>query len=281
MSDATFTRTSKSRFGLSRWNLDSYSTIPEEISKALGRSESLYLYELTQELTQRFDVSPSSVVAYANTWPFEVKNGVVTRSTDSTITASREASEEAGLWRCGTRLVWATQINKDHMRGSGTAVPKTLCKELQLTNDKILELSTPIATIVKLALTGIHWAIGSVRQLVEEQRLEIGDWCFFVFDASSFSLMKTSCDSVERFEHLLREFFPDLELSSLGQLEATLKSITFLPAHYSMASVFSALKSRGDIELVAFLSGIFPQNLAHEIRDNHSNSARFIIKSVD
>ena len=281
MSDAAFTRTSKSKFALSKWNLNEYSTIHEEIAKTLERLNPANLNQLTQDLTERFGVSPLSVIAYANSWPFEVKNGYVSYSSSNAISTSKEPSEEKELWRCGDKLIWATEINSEHKRGSGTSVPKALCKELGLTNDTHLDLTTPLGTVLKLSLTGIHWALGSVRQILDEEALEPGDWCFFVFDRQSLTVKRTKKREVERFENLLGEFHPELEQSSLERFEAVLKEMLFLPSHYSVASVFSALQSRGDFELVGFLREIFPKNMANEIEDNHSNSSKFIVKSVD
>jgi hypothetical protein len=281
MSEAAFTRTSKSKFALSQWNLNGYSTIQEEIAKTLERLDPSDLKQLTQDLAERFGVSPSSVIAYASSWPFEVKNGYVSYSSNNRISTSKDPSEEKELWKCGGKLIWATEIKSEHKRGSGTPVPKALCKELGLTNDTHLDLATPLGTVLRLSLTGIHWALGSVRQILDEEALEPGDWCFFVFDRESLTVKRTKKREVERFEHLIGEFHPELEPRSLEQFEGALKEMLFLPSHYSVASVFSALQSRGDSELVGFLREIFPKNMANEIEDNHSNRSKFIVKSVD
>tara|TARA_B110000503_G_scaffold140942_1_gene233120 strand:- start:499 stop:2649 length:2151 start_codon:yes stop_codon:yes gene_type:complete len=279
--DQAFVRTTKSKFGLATWNLEAYSTIPREIAKALENAEEVRLDELTKELSERFEVSPSSVQAYATSWPFEVRNGRVLRSSSNAVSTTKEASEEKDLWSCGSQLIWATQVNNEHRRGSGTAVPRVLCKELNLSNEKSVRLATANGSSLRLGLAGLNWAIGSVRELLEAQAVEVGDWCFFVFDERSFTLIKTSQDAVERFEQLLSKFLPSLDLSDLKQLESALKAMLFLPTNYSMASVFSALKSRSDVELSHFLKGIFPENIAYEMSKNHSSDSRFIIKSVD
>lgn len=279
--DPAFTRTAKTKVGLTSWNLDSYSTIPEEIAKAIEHRPMIAIDDLTDDLVTRLEVSASSVRAYASTWPFEIINGKVVRSMSVEIQSSKESSEEKNLWKLRDCLVWATRIIPDHVRGSGSAIPKTLCRELGLANDKDAEFITPSGQFVRVGLMGLGWAIGSIRKLVELRSLHPGDWCFYVFRGRHFDILKTSENEVERFKDLLSTFSPELNTSDLIEFEIELKSMLFLPNAFSMPSVFSALKSRESRQLSEYIKQIFPQSLANEISDNHSKSSRFVIKSVE
>ena len=278
--DSAFTRTSKSKFGLSEWGGKGYSSISGAIFEALSVEGHIAIDVLIELLVEKFEVTSASVASVSSQWPFQLKGGVVSEAQDDIIRAAREPSEEKNLWSCGEKLVWAVRVSNDHLRGSGTRLPATIAKELGLSRGQNIELNAGSSTVIELRVSR-NCTIGSVRGLINQQNLANGDWCFFIFGGDSFALVKTSHDPILRFQLLMSLFFADVKVQNTEGFASCLKAMLFLPDRLPLASVFSALGSRGDSELVRYLKQIFPNNSAFDVENNHLVGETFIIKSID
>jgi hypothetical protein len=121
--DPRFVRTDKSRYGLSKWGLEKYEGISNEIRKIIEADGPMHIDQIVQRLTLWFDVEESSVRSYALDAPFEQINGIVALKAPDAIKAPTFQSllprQIVDITQHSGGFDWVLKINADHLRGSG------------------------------------------------------------------------------------------------------------------------------------------------------------------
>ena len=142
-SDPRFRRVDVDKWSLSTWEMDEYSSIREEIAKSLAARGGIALIgDLVEEITGRFSVSANSVVAYASSHPFRLKDGVV-MELGSAHQPSRGPEVTKGYYRRNDAWLCRIQVTQDHLRGSGFPGSKALGSLLGLKPGERMELPSP------------------------------------------------------------------------------------------------------------------------------------------
>ena len=123
--DPRMIRVTRSTIGLRAWGGEEYTSIVDLMCNMLEERGALELATLSRDLVERFDASPSTVMALSAAPTFVVENGVIRLRRSEESFQPRAAPEQvAGLYRATPDLlVWNITADHDLMRGSGRAIP--------------------------------------------------------------------------------------------------------------------------------------------------------------
>lgn len=143
-------------------------TITDLISEALEGRDSITLEDLTKFVLERRAAAENSVRAYASTFPFHVKAGIVTR---------REAPRPPQVQVAKTKRLYQIHdgwrlrlpLNQELMRGSSAQLPSAIVGPLDLPVDKKKEYwSDQLDQMVWVSWKGMQPMIQAVRKVAQQ-----------------------------------------------------------------------------------------------------------------
>jgi hypothetical protein len=279
--DARFVRTSLTHWGLASWGLDEYTNIRDEIAEVLEEFGEVSLVELAAELSEKYGVSPSSVSAYANAWPFQTINGKVSRTQDTSVIYTRSLAENRDLFRVRGIPVLRVRYGSEQHRGSGTPLGKAAAIVLDLEHGSKREIPmTEQRGSLNISFVSSQPNLGSVRAAAEAVQAQEGDYLLlFLGQNAEVQLL---ADGEELSLARVSNFF-GTEPSSLddkGLLEM-MREFLLLETRDALPAVFSALRAREEFSLEADIRKKVGENEAYNMRVNLRSDSKFKIKSID
>ncbi|WP_066371408.1 sigma factor-like helix-turn-helix DNA-binding protein [Herbidospora mongoliensis] len=179
--DERFLRLDRNKYGLARWGGEEYLGIREmiarEIVKAGGEAS---VNTIVASLTSRYEVSESSVRAYAGGPGFErTQRGWirVAGAEPADYQPRRDVSNTRRCFRSRDGRWWhRVDVNAEHLRGSGSPLPTGFAAHLGMAPGGQLTASTPQGEVV------ISWhnqpTMGSIRPILAEYNAGEGDHVF-------------------------------------------------------------------------------------------------------
>ncbi|WP_061299830.1 sigma factor-like helix-turn-helix DNA-binding protein [Herbidospora cretacea] len=179
--DERFLRLDRNKYGLARWGGEEYLGIREmiarEIVKAGGEAS---VNTIVASLTSRYEVSESSVRAYAGGPGFErTQRGWirVAGAEPADYQPRRDVSMTRRCFRSRDGRWWhRVDVNPEHLRGSGSPLPTGFAAHLGMAPGGQLTASTPQGEVV------ISWhnqpTMGSIRPILAEYNAGEGDHVF-------------------------------------------------------------------------------------------------------
>ncbi|NAS27251.1 hypothetical protein GT755_36985 [Herbidospora sp. NEAU-GS84] len=179
--DDRFLRLDRNKYGLARWGGEEYLGIREmiarEIEKAGGEAS---VNTIVASLTSRYEVSESSVRAYAGGPGFErTQRGWirVAGAEPADYQPRRDVSMTRRCFRSRDGRWWhRVDVNAEHLRGSGSPLPTGFAAHLGMAPGGQLTASTPQGEVV------ISWhnqpTMGSIRPILAEYNAAEGDHVF-------------------------------------------------------------------------------------------------------
>jgi sigma-70-like protein len=179
-SDPRFWRTSKTKWALSEWGGDQFSSIADSIQALLEENPNeprLLIDGVSERLVQRLGVADSSVRVTCRAPRFCTSGDYVWMRTNEPITVNTEIADAKGVFFFGDRLVLLLDIDRDILRGSGRAVPPQIAGVLGLTPGQKFVFKIPMGELLLAWPDGsINGpALGSLRSAVEAFSGENGD----------------------------------------------------------------------------------------------------------
>ncbi|MDI9580101.1 MAG: sigma factor-like helix-turn-helix DNA-binding protein [Thermobispora sp.] len=181
-SDQRFIRLDRNKYGLRRWGGEEYLGIREmivrEIERAGGEAP---VNAIVDRITSRYDVSESSVRAYAGGPGFErTQRGwirVAQQEPAEPYHPRRDVSLTRRCFRSRDGRWWhRIDVNAEHLRGSGSPLPTGFAAYLGMSPGGQLTAAAAWGGVV------ISWhnqpTIGSIRPLLAECRAKEGDHVF-------------------------------------------------------------------------------------------------------
>lgn len=209
--DPRIRRRGLKHYGLEAWGGDEYTTIVDEMTEELERQGgSMPLGDLGRTLAENFGVSESSVRMYADGPQFEVDgDGCVRRCTgDLRVPPSAPLEMTRGCFRLEQGWAYRRLVDRDVLRGSGSALPISFAKQIGLTPGNELQFRSSRGEV--RCTWPSHMAhIGSLRAVAESLGARDGDYLFIVHLSSErFEIRLTprrTCESASGFERLCLE----------------------------------------------------------------------------
>ncbi|MFF0306671.1 sigma factor-like helix-turn-helix DNA-binding protein [Streptosporangium sp. NPDC004379] len=259
--DDRFLRLDRNRYGLARWGGDQYLGIREMIAREIERAggeESVNT--IVANLTSRYDVSESSVRAYAGGPGFErTQRGWirVAGAEQTDYQPRRDVSATRRCFRSRDGRWWhRVDINAEHLRGSGSPLPTGFAAHLGMAPGGQLTAATPSGDVV------ISWhnqpTMGSIRPILVAANASEGDHVFLTVSDGGELLTRflpaapSTLPSLNRALHLIGYTAP---VASEAEGVRLIGARIGLPEGSGRDEVLARLRERGDREILALLDG--------------------------
>lgn len=253
--DDRFERVDRDRWALKEWGMAAYagirSVIREQVARSGGRAD---LNSLVEYITGHYTVSASSVIGYASSLPFEVKDGMVQLSSGDR--GTRKAPERTRrLFRRPGAWAYRIRITTDHMRGSGSVAPVAVAGILNLQSGQSRQLPSPLGPQT-VAWTGIQPSFGTIRRFLMDQDIAVGTEAFLVLhDDGSFTFeaaRELTGDPLSDALGLIGEPAP-LDRHAACRM---LASAIGLPETSPIVSIIGGYRERGDSDIADLLTSV-------------------------
>ncbi|GGQ21252.1 sigma factor-like helix-turn-helix DNA-binding protein [Streptosporangium pseudovulgare] len=259
--DDRFLRLDRNKYGLTRWGGDQYLGIREMIVREIERAggeESVNT--IVANLTSRYDVSESSVRAYAGGPGFErTQRGWirVAGTEQADYQPRRDVSATRRCFRSRDGRWWhRVDINAEHLRGSGSPLPTGFAAHLGMAPGGQLTAATPSGDVV------ISWhnqpTMGSIRPILVAAGASEGDHVFLTVSDGGELLTRflpaaqPNLPSLNRALHLIGYTAP---VASEAEGIRLIGARIGLPEGVGREEVLARLRERGDREILALLEG--------------------------
>lgn len=263
-SDDRFLRVDRNRYGLARWGGDEYLGIREmivrEIERAGGEAS---ISVIVTSLTSRYDVSESSVRAYAGGPGFErtqrgwvrVAGTAPEGEAAEPYQPRKDVSETRRSFRSRDGRWWhRVDINPEHLRGSGSPLPTGFAAYLGMAPGGSLTASTATGDVV------ISWhnqpTMGSIRNILVEFKAAEGDHVFLTLSDGGELLTRflpaapPGLPPLNRALHLIGYTAP---VQSEAEALPLIGTRIGLAEDATRDEVLARLRERGDRDILGFL----------------------------
>ncbi|GGS65460.1 hypothetical protein GCM10010156_25490 [Planobispora rosea] len=259
--DDRFLRLDRNKYGLTRWGGEQYLGIREmivrEIERAGGEAS---VNTIVASLTGRYDVSESSVRAYAGGPGFErTQRGWirVAGTEPADYQPRRDVSATRRCFRSRDGRWWhRVDVNAEHLRGSGSPLPTGFAAYLGMAPGGQLTASTPAGDVV------ISWhnqpTMGSIRPILASSNAAEGDHVFLTVSDGGELLTRylpaalPGIPGLNRALHLIGYTAP---VASEAEALRLIGTRIGLPEGAAREEVLARLRDRGDRDILAYLEG--------------------------
>ena len=177
-------RTKKNEWALASWEGSEYRNILEHMREELAEN-SLAITELASRLGDKYDVAANSVTMYASMHPMFVhtEGNVRLRREDEPYIPTASLEMTADCYQIDGSWCVAFNVDRDLMRGSGRVMPEAFAIHIGLQPGGEGSLQSADRSIM------VAWKMnpyfGSLRWVVEQEGLELGDRLFVIRSRSS------------------------------------------------------------------------------------------------
>ncbi|MBO4275062.1 sigma factor-like helix-turn-helix DNA-binding protein [Microbispora triticiradicis] len=259
--DERFIRLDRSKYGLRRWGGEEYLGIREMITREIERAGGeASVSTIVDNLTSRYDVSESSIRAYAGGPGFErTQRGyirVAGQAQGEPYQPRRDVSMTRRCFRSRDGRWWhRVDVNAEHLRGSGSPLPTGFAAHLGMAPGGQLTVSTPSGEVV------ISWhnqpTIGSIRNVLADYNASEGDHVFLTVSDGGELLTRflpaaaAGLPAINQALHLIGYTAP---------VASEAEGLRLIGARIGLAEgtgreeVLDRLRDRGDREILRFLS---------------------------
>ncbi|GAA4208244.1 sigma factor-like helix-turn-helix DNA-binding protein [Microbispora amethystogenes] len=259
--DERFIRLDRSKYGLRRWGGEEYLGIREMISREIERAGGeASVSTIVDNLTSRYDVSESSIRAYAGGPGFErTQRGyirVAGQAQGEPYQPRRDVSMTRRCFRSRDGRWWhRVDVNAEHLRGSGSPLPTGFAAHLGMAPGGQLTVSTSSGEVV------ISWhnqpTIGSIRNVLADYNASDGDHVFLTVSDGGELLTRflpaaaAGLPAINQALHLIGYTAP---------VASEAEGLRLIGARIGLADgtgreeVLDRLRDRGDRDILRFLS---------------------------
>ncbi|MDQ7903518.1 hypothetical protein RB614_03195 [Phytohabitans sp. ZYX-F-186] len=252
--DERFVNTEASRWGLSSWQYDEEATIRRQIDLALDSGlGQIAIDALVQSISERFDVSPGNVRAYATTGDYQIVGGLVQRQQRAT-PPPRHPSETRRLYKPTEAWTYRLTVTRDHLRGSGFPVPAGVAGVVGCRPGDVVELDSPLG-VQHIRWTGRQPSCGTIKRFLDSLNAQEGQVAFLEFPPNGGFNVRLSAQLPDRAAPLQRA----LALTGAEPAQdpdavtAQLAGSLGLPLDAKPRRILSTFQRRGDDDIAELL----------------------------
>ncbi|TQS24627.1 sigma factor-like helix-turn-helix DNA-binding protein [Microbispora sp. KK1-11] len=260
-SDERFIRLDRTKYGLRRWGGDEYLGIREMITREIERAGGeASVSTVVDNLTSRYDVSESSIRAYAGGPGFErTQRGyirVAGQDQAEPYQPRRDVSMTRRCFRSRDGRWWhRVDVNAEHLRGSGSPLPTGFAAHLGMAPGGQLTASTASGEVV------ISWhnqpTIGSIRNVLAEYNASEGDHVFLTVSDGGELLTRflpAAGAGLPAINHALHLIGYTAPVASEAEGLRLIGARIGLPEGAVREDVLDRLRERGDRDIIRFLT---------------------------
>ncbi|MET8909196.1 sigma factor-like helix-turn-helix DNA-binding protein [Micromonospora sp. NPDC004551] len=256
--DDRFIRTDRSTWGLASWDVEEYTSIKQQIGLELAAAGGhIEISRLVESITSRFNVSPSSVQAYAGNGDYEIVDGVVRRR-EAPAAPRKAPSATRRLFRHGDVWKFRITVTRDHLRGSGFPLPSGVASLVGCNQGDVVELDSELGTQT-IRWTGLQPASGTIKRFLDQMRAWEGRTAFLEFRPyGRFGL--TLNQPLDPGAHPLVQALALVGAERVSDAEAakaTLAAAVDLPPDAKPRRILATYRQRGDDDVSALLEQVW------------------------
>lgn len=254
VSDNRIVKTDRARYGLARWGGPPYLPVHRQIAQIVDEAGgSVALSEVIETIRSRYDVTETSIRAYAAAGEFRTENDIVSRR-DRPQRSRRTPTRTRGLYREGDTVHWSTTITTAHLKGSGFGIPSALADILGVGPDAPRTLETRYGK-QPFTWASVQARSGSIKRFVTELELDVGDRVFFDVTPTSFDVRRavTTTGGTPTAQILTRVGRRAVRMSAT-RLRGVLAEALWLPDDADADNLVAVLRRRRDDELAELVA---------------------------
>lgn len=185
--DDRFGRVDRDRWALSSWGHEGYASIGTLIQRQLDQhGGEIGVAALVASLTDQYSAAPASVRAYASSYPYVVRDGVVRRSTHAVV-ARKGSFDTRRLFRASSGWRYRVQITNEHLRGSGFQIPVGAASVIGLSRGGSVSMPSRLGNQVANWTT--QPTTGSIRRFLLDLGTSNGDDVFLRLADGEFDVL--------------------------------------------------------------------------------------------
>lgn len=257
VTDDRVVKTDRTTYGLRRWGGDKYLPVHRQIGRILDANDGkIRIAELVALISEKYDVTESSIRAYAGAGEFVTRDEVVTRRSERYV-HRKSPAKTRGLYRDGDTIRWATTVGSAHLKGSAFNIPSALAGLLGVGPGSPVQLPSRLGT-QSLMWVSVQARVGTIKRFVTDLELTQGEPIFLEFTAEGFDVKRQvtdpSGDPIDRIFAAMgaepRDAIAQTELREL------LAAALFLPDDSDAATVLSTLTHRKETELTELVAAV-------------------------
>ncbi|OZG25752.1 hypothetical protein BH683_026675 [Williamsia sp. 1138] len=255
VTDDRIVKTDRTTYGLRRWGGEKYLPVHRQIGRILDDAGGkIEIADLVAQISAKYDVTESSIRAYAGAGEFVMRDDVVSRRSERYVHRKSPAKTRS-LYRDGDTIRWATTVGAAHLKGSAFNIPSALAGLVGVGPGNPVKLQSRLGP-QSLMWVSVQARVGTIKRFAVDLGLALGDPIFLEFTPGGFDVKRQrqgpSTDPVEAiFTRLGRA--PEGTLGRAELVEVLAGSL-FLPPDSDSATVIAALRHRKESELEALVS---------------------------
>ena len=260
VTDDRIVKTDRTTYGLRRWGGDRYVPVHRQIGQLVDAAGgTISIVDLVRQISEKYDVTESSIRAYAGAGEFVTRDDVVSRRAERYVHRKSPAKTRF-LYRDGDTIRWATTVASAHLKGSAFNIPSALAGLVGVGPGNPVQLHSRLGP-QSLMWVSVQARVGTIKRFVTDLELKQGDPIFLEFTADAFDvkrqLRSTSSDPMDRIFALLGKSGP--HPTGKKELIETLAAALFLSDGSDAATVVATLQHRKELELAELVTAALDQ----------------------
>lgn len=250
--DDRFSRVTKSAWGLVSWGHDAYTTIKDAIEKYIDAHGSTHIDELIHNFAEKYDVSPSSIRAYAASGQFVTVDGYVSKS-NAARTGRKGLTETKNLYKTDTGFAVRLTATFDRLRGSGSTCPAAVTTAYGVVQGTKKTFTTDFGDL-SISFMTLTSNFTSMKKALDDLGIVEDDEFMVFLNADTASYKKL--DLTKSGKELIAEL---ANLKDSDDIEGGLITVLGLEATEGQEAIKAALKKRKEMDLLALVLEIWPE----------------------
>ncbi|HEY9315120.1 sigma factor-like helix-turn-helix DNA-binding protein [Williamsia sp.] len=258
VTDDRIVKTDRTTYGLRRWGGEQYLPVHRQIGQLLDAAGGrVGIEDLIAQISEKYDVTESSIRAYAGAGEFVTRDDVVTRRSDRYVHRKSPAKTRF-LYRDGDTIRWATTVGGAHMKGSAFNIPSALAGLIGVGPGNPVQLPSRLGP-QSLMWVSVQARVGTIKRFVTDLGLAQNDPIFLEFTPDSFDITRrlsvNTSDPVDQIFALMGRTSqrPDNRQELLVELSTAL----FLPDDSAVDAILDTLRHRKEMELADLVATVF------------------------
>ena len=255
VTDDRIVKTDRTTYGLRRWGTDQYLPVHRQVGQLLDAAGGrMAIADLVAQISEKYDVTESSIRAYAGAGEFVMHDDVVTRRSERYVPRKSPAKTRF-LYRDGDTIRWATTVGSAHLKGSAFNIPSALAGLIGVGPGNPVQLPSRLGP-QSFMWVSVQARVGTIKRFVADLGLAQHDPIFLEFSPEAFDIKRQepgqASDPVDQIFALLGR--DSKRRRNTQSLRAELAASLFLPGGADADTVVATLRHRKELELAELVS---------------------------
>lgn len=250
VTDDRIVKTDRTTYGLQRWGGEKYLPVHRQIGLILDEAGGkISVDALVEQIMAKYDVTESSIRAYAGAGEYTTRDDVVSRR-EKKYVHRKSPAKTRFLYRDGDTIRWRSVVSRSHVKGSAFNIPSALAGLLGVGPGSPVQLPSRLGP-QSLMWVSVQARVGTIKRFITDLDLSEGDEIFLEFAPDDFDVkVYRPPDSADPLKQILAAIGrPDPPSVTSAELPGVLAAALWLPEESSVTALVDALRHRREDEL--------------------------------